>query len=42
LKPTTTTTRETGIIIGALAIETNVFDWRSVPDELAQVNRLFG
>ncbi len=41
-KASITTTRDSGIIIGALAFESNVFDGHTVPDVLAQVNRLLG
>lgn len=41
-KASITTTRDSGIIIGALAFETNVFDGHTVPAVLAQVNRLTG
>ncbi len=41
-KASITTTRDSGIIIGALSFETNVFDGHTVPAVLAQVNRLTG
>jgi IS5 family transposase len=41
-KASITTTRDSGIIIGALAFESNVFDGHTVPDVLVQVNRLLG
>jgi IS5 family transposase len=41
-KASITTTRDSGIIIGALAFEKNVFDGHTVPDVLAQVKRLVG
>ena len=41
-KASITTTRDSGIIIGALAFESNVFDGHTVPDVLAQVKRLLG
>lgn len=41
-KASITTTRDSGIIIGALAFETNIFDGHTVPDVLAQVKRLSG
>lgn len=41
-KASITTTRDSGIIIGALAFESNVFDGHTVPDVLAQVQRLSG
>lgn len=39
-KASITTTRDSGIIIGALAFEKNVFDGHTVPAVLAQVKRL--
>lgn len=39
-KASITTTRDTGIVIGALAFEKNVFDGHTVPEVLAQVKRL--
>ena len=39
-KASITTTRDSGIIIGALAFERNVFDGHTVPAVLAQVKRL--
>lgn len=39
-KASITTTRDSGIVIGALAFENNVFDGHTVPDVLAQVKRL--
>lgn len=39
-KASITTTRDSGIIIGALAFDKNVFDGHTVPAVLAQVNRL--
>jgi len=41
-KASITTTRDSGIIIGALAFESNVFDGHTVPDVLAQIKRLLG
>lgn len=41
-KASITTTRDSGIIIGALAFDKNVFDGHTVPDVLAQVKRLLG
>lgn len=41
-KASITTTRDSGIIIGALAFESNVFDGHTVPDVLVQVKRLLG
>lgn len=41
-KASITTTRDSGIIIGALAFEKNVFDGHTVPAVLAQVKRLLG
>ena len=41
-KASITTTRDAGIIIGALAFEKNVFDGHTVPEVLAQVKRLLG
>lgn len=41
-KASITTTRDSGIIIGALAFENNVFDGHTVPDVLAQIKRLSG
>jgi len=41
-KASITTTRDSGIIIGALGFERNVFDGHTVPDVLAQVKRLLG
>jgi IS5 family transposase len=41
-KASITTTRDAGIIIGALAFEKNVFDGHTVPGVLAQVQRLLG
>ncbi len=41
-KASVTTTRDSGIIIGALAFDTNVFDGHTVPAVLAQVKRLTG
>jgi IS5 family transposase len=35
-----TTTRDSGIVIGALAFEKNIFDGHTVPSVLAQVKRL--
>ena len=40
LKPRFTTTRDSGIVIGALAFDRNVFDGHTVPAVLAQVKRL--
>ncbi len=39
-KASITTTRDAGIVIGALAFEKNVFDGHTVPEILAQVKRL--
>ncbi len=39
-KASITTTRDSGIVIGALAFETNVFDGHTVPSVLSQVKRL--
>lgn len=39
-KASITITRDTGIVIGALAFEKNVFDGHTVPEVLAQVKRL--
>jgi len=39
-KASITTTRDTGIIIGALAFEKNMFDGHTVPGVLAQIKRL--
>ena len=39
-KASITTTRGSGIIIGALAFEENTYDGHTVPDVLAQVHRL--
>ncbi len=39
-KASITTTRDAGIVIGALAFEKNVFDGHTVPEVLAQVKRL--
>lgn len=39
-KASITTTRDSGIIIGALAFERNLFDGHTLPDVLAQVKRL--
>ena len=39
-KASITTTRDSGIVIGALAFDKNVFDGHTVPDVLAQVKRL--
>ncbi len=39
-KASITTTRNAGIVIGALAFEKNVFDGHTVPEVLAQVKRL--
>ena len=41
-KASITSTRDSNIIIGALAFEKNVFDGHTVPDVLAQVKRLLG
>ena len=41
-KASVTTTRDSGIIIGALAFENNIYDGHTVPDVLAQVKRLLG
>lgn len=41
-KASITTTRDTGIVIGALAFEENVFDGHTVPAVLSQVKRLIG
>lgn len=41
-KASISTTRDSGIIIGALAFEKNVFDGHTVPDVQAQVKRLLG
>ena len=41
-KASITTTRDSGIIIGALAFEKNVFDGHTVPAVLAQIKRLLG
>jgi len=41
-KASITTTRDSGIIIGALAFEKNIYDGHTVPDVLAQVKRLIG
>ena len=41
-KASITTTRDSGIIIGALAFENNIYDGHTVPDVLAQVKRLLG
>ena len=39
-KASITTTRDSGIVIGALAFEKNLFDGHTVPSVLAQVKRL--
>ena len=39
-KASITTTRDSNIVIGALAFESNVFDGHTIPDVLAQVKRL--
>ena len=39
-KASITTTRDSGIVIGALAFEKNIFDGHTVPSVLAQVKRL--
>ena len=39
-KASITTTRDTGIVIGALAFDQNVFDGHTIPAVLAQVKRL--
>ncbi len=39
-KASITITRDTGIVIGALAFEKNIFDGHTVPEVLAQVKRL--
>jgi len=39
-KASITTTRDSGIIIGALAFEKNMFDGHTVPGVLVQINRL--
>lgn len=41
-KASITTTRDTNIVIGALAFEKNIFDGHTVPDVLLQVKRLLG
>ena len=41
-KASITTTRDSGIIIGALAFEKNIFDGHTVPAVLSQVQRLLG
>lgn len=41
-KASITTTRDSGIIIGALAFEKNIFDGHTIPDVLAQIKRLLG
>ena len=41
-KASITTTRDSGIIIGALAFEENTYDGHTVPDALAQTKRLLG
>jgi IS5 family transposase len=41
-KASITTTRDSGVIIGALSFESNIFDGHTVPDVLAQVKRLLG
>jgi len=40
IKESFTTTRDSNIVIGALAFERNVFDGHTVPDVLAQIKRL--
>jgi len=41
-KASITTTRDSGIVIGALAFEKNMFDGHTVPSVLAQIKRLLG
>ena len=41
-KASITTTRDSGVIIGALAFEKNIFDGHTVPAVLSQVKRLLG
>lgn len=41
-KASITTTRDSGIIIGALTFEKNIFDGHTVPAVLAQIKRLIG
>ncbi len=41
-RPLSITARDSGIIIGALAFEKNIFDGRTVPAVLVQVKLLMG